>query len=139
MVDTMNTERALLDQALRSNGDVWIEVRAHRLGPIVLVEVEEPHVPLTVVRAISRANAAIVDLNVQAVVAVVDRIHRADRLAGRVLAVLTEHRNEARLDVGELSLPVPLDANPFLRAVVEKQLLVVDGKIVLRLASDHAG
>ena len=66
-----------------------------RLGVVpVLVEqeVEAPHLVRAVVRAVARADAAVVDHVVQAFRAVRRGADRADELAGRVLALLARHR-----------------------------------------------
>ena len=59
---------------------------------LVQEEVEAPHLVGAVVRAVPRAHAAVVDHVVQALVAVHGGRHRADHLAGGVLAVHAEHR-----------------------------------------------
>ena len=59
---------------------------------LVQQEVEAPDLVRAVVRAIPRADAAVVDHVVQAFVAVHRRRHRADHFARRVLALLTRQR-----------------------------------------------
>ena len=58
----------------------------------VVEPVEAAHLVRAVVGAVARADAAVVDLLVEALGAVHRGQHRADGLAGRVLAVLAHHR-----------------------------------------------
>ena len=137
-INALHAERTLFHDALAAHGDVRIELRVERLRPVRLPEVEEPHVVRAVVAAVARSDAAIVDLHIQALAVVLDRIHRAHRLAGSVLTVLAQHRQKARLHVGEFAFPIALDADPLFGAVLDETLLFIDGNIVLRLAGHHA-
>ncbi len=65
------------------------------LGHLVGVEIEDPHGIGAVVAAVAGADAAVVDLAVEAVRVVVAGIDRADRLAGGIVAVLAHDRQEA--------------------------------------------
>ena len=109
-------KRALLHHALAADGDVRVELPVQRLGERVLAAlrlavaepVEVADLVRAVVRAVARADAAVVDLHVQPVGRVVRREDRAHRLARRVAAVLAEHRHKARVEVGvEAVLPPP--------------------------------
>ena len=59
---------------------------------VVIEEIETPNLERAIVRAITRADAAVVGHDVQAVFAVDGSVDRANRFARRVLAVLTHHR-----------------------------------------------
>ena len=89
----------------RAHGDVRVEHQRHRIGPgldLVVEPVEAPDLVRAVVRAVARADAAVVDHAVQARRRVVGRQHRAHRLAGRRTALLAQHRRVAHVDVAEL-------------------------------------
>src|SRR6184192_3958515 len=78
---------------------------------VVLVPVEVAHLVGAVVGAVLGTDAPVVDLAIQPVGRMVGGIDRADRLARRVGAMLTQHGNEAGLHrlTGFLSsLPVTL-------------------------------
>ena len=53
--------------------------------------------------------------------------------------MLAQHRDEAGFDVRVLALPIPLNAYPLVGPFLQEEVLSIDGKVVLRLASDHAG
>src|SRR5262249_9356446 len=140
-VDPLYAEGALLDQPLRAHGHVGVELRVQRRRPgdVRLPVVEAQDVVGAVVGTVARPDAAVVDLRVQPVGRVVGGVDRADRLAGRVAAVLAHYRYEARLDVRELAFPVPLDADPLLGPGLEEAVLLVERYVVLGLAGDDAG
>ena len=77
-----------------------IEILSLLFFEIAFPKIEEPRMVGTVVSAIARANATVVDLNVQPLLVMVRRVYRANRLAGSVVAMLTEHGQETRLDIG---------------------------------------
>ena len=131
LLDALHAERALLHDAFVAHRDVRVELPVQRLREGVLrarrVAVAEPVVVADLVRAVvgavARADAAVVDLHVEAVGRVVGRVHRADGLARRVAAVLAHHRDETRLEVRVLRIelhvlrfavefPVALEADP---------------------------
>ena len=106
--------------------------------PMMIVVIEVADLVGAVHRARARADAAVVDLHVEAVLVVIRGSDRAHRLARRRLAVLAQHRDEAQLHVGILAFPVALDADPLHLAALRESLLADDGQIVLGLARDHA-
>src|SRR5262245_7179979 len=94
--DPLHAHRALLHDPAVADGHVRVQLEVHRRRPLIAVPIEPPHHVRTVVPAVARADAAIVDLRVEPVRRVIGGEHGADRLAGRHLAVLAEHREEAR-------------------------------------------
>src|SRR5438093_2402828 len=125
LTNALNAEGALLHYALSAHGDIGIELPVERLGKRILLAVrltvtepvEVADLVGAVVRAVARADAAIVDLHVQPIRRVIGGVHRTHGLAGRVAAMLTEHRDEARLELfRELAivraLEVPLETDP---------------------------
>ena len=64
---------------------------------------------------------------------------RAPWLAGGIFAVLAQDRDELGLNVGELSLPIPLYADPLVGPALLVERLDVDGNVVLCLAGNDAG
>src|SRR5512144_698503 len=106
---------------------------------LVVVEVEDPDRIRAVIAAVPGADAAVVDLAVQSVGIMIAGIDGAYRLAGRVMAVLAEYRQEAHAHVRVLPHPEPLDPEPVHVTALGDFLLSADGHVVLRLAGDHAG
>ena len=120
--DALDAEGTLLHDPLRAHGDIRVELPIERLGEGVewlalfgMIEpVEVPDLVRTVVGAVARAHAPIVDLSVQTIRRVVRREHRTNRLARRVGALLTRHGNDARLEGLPVfpSLEISLDPYP---------------------------
>src|SRR5690606_38014852 len=130
LANALDAEGALLHDALAADGDVRVELPVERLREGVLAAlrlavaepVEVADLVGAVVGAVARAHAAVVDLDVEPVRRVVGGVHRADRLARCVAAVLAEHRHEARLEIGAAVLPaleVALEAEPGHLATLE--------------------
>src|SRR5438876_821285 len=102
--DPLHAEGALLHHALLPHRDVGIEQHVERVRPAlplptmlgVVVPVEVADLVRTVVGAIARAHAPIVDLAVQAVRCVVGGVYGAHGLTGRVTALLAQHRRHDR-------------------------------------------
>src|SRR5207245_11594539 len=88
LVDALHAVGALLHDAAAPHRDVGVALRleALRLPVGVLEEVEAAHLVGAVVRAVARADAAVVDHVVQALGPVHRRLDGAHHLAGRVLA-----------------------------------------------------
>src|SRR5262245_20359895 len=157
-LDALDAEGALLHHALRAHRDVRVQHERHRLRPgldLVVEPVEAPDLVGAVVRAVARADAAVVDHAVQAGRRVVRREHGADRLAGRRAALLAEHRRVAHVGVAELlgvlrpgatrqqgllaGTDVALDAQPRHLARAHHLALADDRDVVLDGAGDDAG
>src|SRR5256885_8831579 len=120
--DTLHAERAFLHDALFPHRDVRVQQHRERLreGFVlpatlgVVVPVEVAHLVRAVVGAIARADTAVVDLAIEAVGGVIGGVHRADRLAWRVAALLAQHRLVHRTPgVAVLvGAPIPLPPHP---------------------------
>ena len=136
LADALHAECALLHDALRANGDIGIEVLPVRIVEIALPKVEETRVIRAVVSTISRPNAAIVDLDIQALLVMVCRVHGTYGLARRIVAVLTEHGQEARLHIGIFAFPIALDPNPVNRPLLQHDVLEIQCNVVFCMASD---
>src|SRR5690606_39658615 len=91
----LHAERALLHDAPLAHRDVRVELPVQRLRPLPREPVVVADLVRTVVGAVARPDAAVVDLTVQPVGRVVRGVDGADRLARRVAAVLAQHRDEA--------------------------------------------
>ncbi len=101
-------------------------------------EVEVPHLVRAVVRAVPRADAAVVDHVVQALGAVGGGGDGADELARGVLALHARHRLVQCPRVAGIAFPVAVDPDP-VQGVPARDLDLADGRdVVLRLASDDA-
>src|SRR6185312_13281796 len=87
--DALDAVGALFHHAAPAHGDIGI---IHRLetGRLVIrvpKEIEAPHFVGAIIRAEPRADAAVVNLEVQPFVIVDGGFHRADQFARRVLAL----------------------------------------------------
>src|SRR5258706_5933189 len=89
LLDALHAVRALLHDpaAAHAHVGVALQLDGRRVPVLIEQEVEAPHLVGAVVRAVAGADAAVVDLVVQALVAVHGGGHRADLLARRVLAL----------------------------------------------------
>src|SRR5262245_38795869 len=83
-----------------------------RLVPDRVEEVEEPHIVRARIRAIPRADAAVVDLCIQPLVRMVAGVGRTHRLARGGVTLLTQHGPELQPRVRKLALPIAFHANP---------------------------
>ena len=140
-LDALHAVAALLHHAARAHGHIGI---AHQLQALGLVvgeeqEVEAPHLVGAVVRAVARAHAAVVDHHVQAFRRVHRGAHRANLLAGRVLAVLADHGLEVRARRGQIALEIGVDAQPLHVAADAHLLLAHHRNIVLGITAHDAG
>ena len=139
-LDPLHAERALLHDADFADRHVGIELQVKRLLPRRVEEVEEPDVVRAGVGAVARADAAVVDLRVQAFLRVMAGVGRTHRLAGRGVALLAEHGPELEPHVGELAFPVPLDREASAwRARARPPSSPTVGDVVLGMTRDHAG
>src|SRR5262249_26858242 len=115
LVDPLHAERALLHHAAEADRHIRVahQLEAGRRLVGVVVEVESTDLVRAVVRAVLRADAAVVRHLVEPLGAMRRRPDRADDLAGGVLAVLAHDRLE--VDVGVLRilpLVIAVDAEP---------------------------
>src|SRR5262245_9159386 len=109
-----------------------------RFFPGGIEEVEEPNVVRAGIRAVPRADAAVVDLRVQAVFVVAAGVGRTDRFARRGIALLTHHRAVLHLHVGKLALEVPLDPDPVQRTPARRLQFSHRRNVVFGVAGGHA-
>src|SRR5256714_9600079 len=95
-LDALDAIGALLHHAARAHTDFGVahHLVAGRVPVLIEEEVEASNFVRTVVRAVARADAAVVDHVVRAFGAVHGGVDGADALARRVLAVHTGHRHE---------------------------------------------
>src|SRR6202035_4691938 len=130
-------EGAFLHHACAAHGHVGIELQIQRRRPLRHEPVESTHLVRTVVFAIARADASIVYLAVEPFLSVIRREHRADRLARRVIALLTQHWREVELRRLRRFLwlrEVTLDPNPRHDSAVVDAFLTDPWNIVFRVA-----
>ena len=98
------------------------------------------HLVGTVVRAVARPDAPVVDHHVEALAVVNGRGHGADLLARRILALHAWHRLEHDFRIARgLAGEVPIDPQPMHLAVSRDLVLADNRHVVLALAGDHAG
>ena len=102
-------------------------------------QLKRAHLVRAVVGAVAGADAAVVDLRVQALGGVIGRVDRADRLARRVRALLAEHRQEADVELAaRLVAEVALDPDPAHVAPLARRVAAHHRDVVLGVAGDHA-
>src|SRR5262249_14434156 len=95
LVDALHAPGALLHHTAAADRDVRVQLHLVRLRERLRVveEVEATDFVRTVVGAVARSDAAVVRHVVEAFRRVRGGADRADALAGRVLALLAEHRH----------------------------------------------
>src|SRR5437660_529492 len=116
---------------------------------IVIEVIESAYLEWAVIRAISRADAAVVRHDVKAILAMDGCVHRTNRFARCVLAVLAHHRFVHDLRVFRPVATVlvewfsariiAVDANPVHRAAMSHLQLADYRDVVLGLAGNHTG
>src|SRR6185312_2066142 len=106
---------------------------------VVVEEVEAADLVGAVLRAVARADAAVVDLCVETIVRVHGGVDRADDLAGRIFALHAGHRLERcfrRIDVAGI---IAVDAQPVHVVAAIDLVDADDRRIVLRHAGTDTG
>ena len=145
--DALDAIGAFLHHAARAHADVRIVGGLHqRLAEIaeflavrVAEEVEAAHLVGTVGLAEPGADAAIVDLHVEAFVVVHGSFDRTDRLAGRRLALHAGHGLEDGLRIRSRRMIVGIDPEPMHDATHADFIRPDRRDVVFRLAGDDAG
>ncbi len=138
-LDALDAEGALLHHPDRADRDVGIELQLQWLVPLLIEEVEEAHVVGARVGAVAGADAAVVDLRVEAVLVPVGGVGRAHRLARGVVAVLAEDRAELHPHVREVAFVITLDADPVHGAAPRRLEVANGGNVVFGMARRDAG
>ncbi len=140
LADALHAVGAFLHDAAAADGHVRIahELELGRLPVLEEQEVESPHLIGTVIRAVARADAAVVDHVVQAFARVNGRLYRTNKLAGRVFALHARDRLEETLGIVTRPVVISVDAQPVHVAALERLLFADDRNIVFRLAGDDA-
>lgn len=95
--DTLNTERAFLDDSSLSDGHIRIQLLLHGLWNLRSEPVVDPDLIGTGTATEACSNAPVIDLGIQALQRVIGREYRANRLTRSLGAMLTQHWHEARL------------------------------------------
>src|SRR5215813_15490843 len=137
--DALDAHRALLHHPELTDDHVGIELHVERDGDLVVPPVEAADVVRTVVAAVARAHAAVVDLPVQPLLGAVGGEHRAHRLARRDLAVLAQHGEEDVVRRVGRALRPPFHADPVELTARGRIGLAHHGNVVLGLTGHHAG
>src|SRR5687768_357180 len=99
--------------------------------------IELPRRVRAVIPAVSNANTSVIDLSIEPVRIVIRRVDGTDRLARRVLAVLTEHRHEPNPGMWILAFPIPFNANPIDRPSLGTLVFSGDADVVFGSTRDH--
>src|SRR6267142_516013 len=140
-VDPLHAVGALLHDAARSHRDIRVpsQLQDRRLFVAVLQEVEAADLVRTVVGAVARPDAAVVDHVVEPLAAVAGGADRADHLARRLLALHAHDRLVVRVRVVGAPFVVAVDAEPLHLAPATHLVLADDRDVVLGHAGHHAG
>ena len=109
---TVHTETAFLHDAATSDGYIRVEVISERFWPYWFPVVEKPNDIWTTIRTVPGTYTAVVHLNIHAFSVVVSCINGAHGFTRGIFAMLAHDRNKSSLCIGEITLPVALDANP---------------------------
>ena len=145
-LDPLHAHAALFHHSPGAHRHIWVQHHAAQgvrhveikfLVFRVVVPVEAPHLVWAVVGAIARANAAVVDLLVQALRTRGGGQDRADGLARGILAVLAHHglMNTDRIFLRTAVITV--NSDPMHDAASFNLVLSHYGNIVLCLAGNH--
>src|SRR5262249_19275322 len=138
-LDALHTEGAFLHNPARTHGDIGIQ---HQVCQAVFARVVEPVEAAcfvrTIVGAVPSADAAVVDLLVQTLVAVDGGESGADRLARRVFALLAHHRLVGDFDLIGRAGVVTVDADPVHLAAAADFVAADYRRVVLHLARQPA-
>src|SRR6266581_3912234 len=110
-----------------------------RLLPLRVEKIQEAHSIRAGVGAEARADAAVIDLRVQAFGRVITGKSGADGLAGRIVALLAKDGLEAKARVGKFAFPIALHANPVLGSAAGGLVGASGPEIIFRITGDHAG
>src|SRR5262249_49505942 len=144
-LNALHTQAALLHHAAGAHRHIGIEHHAAQRALHVVVEIrilgvvvpiEAPHLVRTVIGAVASADAAVVDLLIDALGAGGGGVHRTDRLARCVPAVLTHHGLIKTGGIVRGPAVVVVDANPVHDANTPYLILAHHRYIVLRLAGN---
>ena len=145
--DALDAVGAFLHHAARAHRDFRILLGAigleAEIGVFLTVgvseEIEAAYLVGTVGLAEPRADAAVVNLQVQPFAVMHRGGHRTDRLARRVLAMHAGHRLKPELRVRFRAMVVDVDPQPMHVAAARNFFRPDHRDIVLGLAGDHAG
>jgi len=103
------------------------------------MEVEAAHLVGTVIRAITRAHAAVVDHLVEPFGSMHRGANRAYLFAGRIFTVLTGHGLEVGARAGQVAFKIGIHAEPLHIAPDAHLLFTYHRDIVLGITTDDAG
>src|SRR5205814_1822934 len=126
--------------AAASYGDVGIppQLQARRVPVLVEEEIEAADLVRAVIRAVARADTAVVDHVVQPFDAVDCRADRAHHFARRVLALHARHRLEIGFGTTGRAAVIRVDPDPVHLAPAQHLILADHRDVVLRLTADDA-
>ncbi len=142
LIDSLHAERAFLHHPHASDGHLRIESqflnRILQSRLVIAEEVEPPHLVGAVVRAVARADAAVVDHLVEPVGAVCRCVDGAHRFTWSAVTVLAHHRLVTDDGIVRVAVLVAVDTNPVHLAALADLLPPDNGDVVLSLARGHA-
>src|SRR5256714_10534234 len=140
-LDALYAVGAFLHHAATADRDFGVAQQLQRLCVEILVEqeVEAPHLVRAVVRAVARADAAVINHVVETFGAMHRRADRADDFARRLLALLTWQRLIVSLRVRFVAAVVAVNPQPVHLAAAHHLLFADHRDVVFGVAGDDAG
>ena len=137
--DALHAERAFFHDAVLPDRDVGIQLFRQRLVPVRVEPIELPGGIGAIVPTVTDSDAAVVDLRVEPFGRMIRRVHRTDRLAGRIVAMLAEHGHESRPDIRILPFPITFDSDPIDRPPLCRFVFPGNADVIFRMAGHDAG
>src|SRR5208282_4989078 len=138
--DALHAVSAFFHDATAADGDVRIahQLELRRLPILKQQEIKPSHLIRTVIRAVTCADAAVIDHGIQAFAAVQRGLHRTNQLAGRILALHAGDGLKEALGIFARAIVISVHAQPVHVAAAERLILANHGDVILRLAGDDA-
>jgi len=140
LIDALHAVGALFHDAAAAHADVRVahHLVLRRVPILEEQEIKPAHLIWTVVLAVARADAPVVDHIVQAFRGVAGRGYRANNLARRVLALHARDWLEIGFRIVAIALVVDIDANP-VHVTPEQRLVLADHRdVIFRLTREDA-
>src|SRR5207237_5025262 len=102
-------------------------------------KIEAPDLVRAIVRAVTRPDAPVINLQIQSFIIMHRRANRANELARRVLAVHTSNWLMIEFRFVRRAGVITIDSDPVHFTTDRYLMLADDGTVVFSLACDHAG
>ncbi len=140
MIDPLHAVCAFLHHSAAAYGHIGIPHHLELRGIPILEEkeIKPPHFVRTVVRAIARPDAAVVNHVVETFRAMGRCANGTNQLAWRVFTLHARYRLEICFGIIAIALVISVDSQPMHVPAFVDLLFANDGNIIFRLAGDDA-